>query len=231
MKRIVAIIQARIGSTRLPCKMMLSLHGRPVIEWVVHRVSSAKRLDGVVVAIPDTHNDDILYHFLKNSLNIGIFRGSEHDVLKRFLNAARYVQADYVVRICADNPLVSGEAIDDLIQFFLEHPCDYAYNQGDGGRTNTYPDGFGAEIVSFSILEWLDTHARDTRYREHCLSYIMDYPDQFSIKTFDPPDSRIACPWQKFDLDTLDDYYRLALSRLSINSTPLEIVQLFSEAP
>ena len=228
-KRIVAVIQARIDSSRLPGKMMLSLHGHPIIEWVVRRVASSGRLDDVVVAIPDTRNDDILEQFIRANLQTKVYRGSEQDVLNRFVGAAKFAQASHVVRVCADNPLVSGEAIDDLIQFFTDHLCDYAYNQGDGGRTNAYPDGLGAEMVPFALLEWLDRHATDTRHREHCLTYIVDNPDQFSIKTFDPPDQRLACPWLKLDMDNLEDYCRLALNRFSITSTPYDIVQTFSE--
>ena len=229
MKRIVAVIQARMWSSRLPGKMMLSLHGHPIIEWVVRRVTSASRLHDVVVAIPDTRNDDILAQFITENLKVKVYRDSEQDVLKRFLGAAKLSQASHVVRVCADNPLVSGEVIDDLVQFFDEHSCDYAYNQGDGGQTNTYPDGLGAEMVSFPLLEWLDQHTTDARHREHCLTYVVDNPDQFTIKTFDPPDQRIACPWLKIDMDTLEDYCRLAFKRFSITSTPYDIVKAFSE--
>ncbi len=229
MKRIVAVIQARICSSRLPGKMMLSLHGHPIIEWVVRRVSSARRLADVVIAIPDTRNDDILEKFVMENLKSKVYRGSEQDVLKRFAGAARFAEASHVVRVCADNPLVSGEAIDDLIQYFTDHPCDYAYNQGDGGQTNTYPDGLGAEIVPFPLLEWLDQNATEARHREHCLAYIVDNSQRFTIKTFDPPDRDIACPWLKLDIDTLEDYRRLIFKRFSISSTPSDIVQAFSE--
>ena len=228
MKRIVAVIQARMSSKRLPCKMMLSLHGHPIIEWVVRRVTSARRLGNVVVAIPDSRNDDILEQFIVENLKAKVYRGSEQDVLNRILGSAKLAHASHVVRVCADNPLVSGDVIDDLIQFFFNHPCDYAYNQGDGGRTNTYPDGLGAEMLSFPLLEWLDKHATDSRHREHCLTYIVDNPDQFAIKTFDPLDKRIACPWLKLDMDNLEDYCRLAFKRFSITSTPYDIVRVFS---
>ena len=229
MKRIVAVIQARIWSSRLPGKMMLSLRGHPIIEWVVRRVLLARRLDDIVVAIPDTRNDDILAQFIAENLKVKVYRGPEQDVLNRFIGAAQVAKATHVVRVCADNPLVSGEVIDDLIRFFTDNPCNYAYNQGDAGRTNAYPDGLGAEIVPLTLLEWLDQHAIDARHREHCLTYIIDNPDQFTIKTFDPVDRRIACPWLKIDLDTLEDYCRLALKHLSITSTPYETVQAFSE--
>lgn len=227
--KFVAIIQARMDSSRLPGKMMLSLHGHPVIEWVIRRVRSSGMLDDIVVAIPDTRKDDILAQFIAENFDVKVYRGPEHDVLNRFWGAARFAQASHVVRVCADNPLISGEVIDELIRFFNDHPCDYAYNQGDGGLTNTYPDGLGAEIIPTTRLEWLEQHAIDVRHREHCLTYIIDNPDKFTIKTFDPPDQRIARPWLRLDMDNLDDYCRLASKHFSINSTPYDIVQIFSE--
>ena len=229
MSKVVAIIQARMDASRLPGKMMLWLHGHPIIEWVIRRAASARRLDDMVVAIPDTPNNDILDDFLSTTLKVKVFRGSEQDVLNRFVEAGKKVRADQVIRICADNPLVSGEAIDDLVQFVNKNRCDYAYNQGDAGRTNMYPDGLGAEMVSFSLLEWLDRHAVKPYHREHCLSYIKDNPAQFDIKTFDPPDQRIARPKLKLDLDTMDDYRRLSLKQFSISSNTLQIVQTFLE--
>ncbi len=231
MSRTVAIIQARMGASRLPGKMMLWLHGHPVIEWVVRRTASAKKLDEVVVAIPDTPTDDVLASFLSNHLKAHIIRGDEQDVLGRFVKAGRHVNADRVVRICADNPMVSGEVIDDLIDFFDHNTCDYAYNQGDSGRTNKYPDGLGAQITSFGTLEWLDKYVVNQSHREHCLSYIPEHPEQFAIKTFDPQDQRIAHPELKLDLDTLDDYCRLSLKKFAINSSPIEIIGAFLEKP
>ena len=227
MSRTVAIIQARMGASRLPGKMMLCLHGRPVIEWVVRRICTARRLDDVVVAIPDTPIDDVLDAFLSQRLRVNVFRGSEQDVLGRFVAAGRAYKATQVVRACADNPLLSGEVIDDLICFFDGNPCDYAYNQGDSGRTNTYPDGLGAEIVPFSLLKWLGQNAVKPRHREHCLSYITDHPDRFDVRTFNPPDQRLARPELKLDLDTLADYRHLAMKQISIATRPLDIVRVF----
>jgi spore coat polysaccharide biosynthesis protein SpsF len=228
-QRIIGIIQARMGSTRLPNKMLLHLHGFPIIEWVIRRVMQSNDLDDIVVAIPDTAKNDVLNHFLKKKLNVNVYRGTEEDVLNRFLCAAQLLNATHVVRICADNPLVSGSVIDELIRFYFKSFCDYAYNQGDNGKTNNYPDGFGAEIVSFELLKWLEVNTTEKRHREHCLSYISDNPNQFTNKTFNSPDERIARPWLKLDLDTYEDYMDLMLKDFKIDSSPLDIVQLFSE--
>jgi len=231
MRKVVAIIQARMGASRLAGKMMLSLHGSPIVEWVVRRVSWANQIDEVIAAIPDTKPDDVLYNFLRKEFEIKIFRGSENDVLGRIVKAGRQTGATHVVRVCADNPFVCGEVIDDLVHFFSEHPCDYAYNQGDGGITNTYPDGLGAEIAPFDILEWLDKHVTEPRHREHCFSFISEHADHFDTRTFNPSNGHLSHPELKLDLDTLEDYCRLALKPLAISSSPVEIIRAFLKEP
>jgi spore coat polysaccharide biosynthesis protein SpsF len=223
-KKIVAIIQARTGSTRLPYKMFLSLHGKPIIEWVIHRVRKSSLIDEMVVAIPDNYENDPLAALL-NDLSVKIFRGPENDVLKRFHLVAREFKATHVVRICADNPLICGQAIDHLISFYFNYPCDYAYNHIP--LNNTYPDGIGAEIVSFQLLDQLERVTSAKNHREHCLSYITDHPEQFNIKTFDPPDKMIAHPELKLDVDTFEDYTKLALEKISIDTSCEQIVNIF----
>jgi len=220
---IVGIIQARLGSTRLPYKMLLSLHGHPIIKWVVYRASNSMRLNDLIVAIPDNAENDVLENYL-HKLKADVFRGPEDDVLKRFYLSAKEKHATHIVRICADNPLISGEAIDHLIEFYFANPCDYAYNHIPRG--NTYPDGLGAEIISFDLLEYLEKNAVEPKYREHCFSYITDHPDRFSIKTFDPVNKRIACPELKLDIDTFEDYRRLSLKDFEIDTSAEELVKI-----
>ncbi len=213
MKRpVIAVIQARMGSSRLPNKMMLSLHGLPVIEWVWRRVTMAEHIDGVVVAIPDGQQDQLLADHL---LHIGttVSRGSETDVLGRMTEAASSKGAETVIRICADNPLVCGSEIDRLVEFFDTGHYDYAYNHIPRG--NSYPDGLGAEIVSMDLLELLNKTVTLQAQREHVFNFIWDNPDQFRIGTFDPIDRALAHPELKLDLDTIDDY--AALLKLDIN--------------
>lgn len=224
--KIVGIIQARLGSIRLPYKMLLSLHGHPIIKWVVCRAGQSKRLDDLVVAIPDTAENDVLENYL-HKLKTDVFRGPEDDVLKRFYLSAKGRHATHIVRICADNPLISGEAIDHLIEFYFANPCDYAYNHIPRG--NTYPDGLGAEIISFDLLEYLEENAIEPEHREHCFSYITDHTDHFSIKTFNSENKRIACPELKLDIDTFEDFCRLGLKDFEIDTPAEDIVEIFKE--
>ncbi len=225
MKR-VGIIQARLGSTRLPLKMLLSLHGKPIIEWVVTRVQKSQLLDDVIVAIPNTEDNNALAKYLEE-LNIKIYRGSEGDVLNRFYGAAQECNATHIIRICADNPLIDGTEIDNLIKFYEKEKPDYAYNHIP--INNNYPDGLGAEIISFELLKSMHDKAKEQRHREHCLSYITDNANIFDIKTFDPLNESLFHPELKFDVDTFGDYEKLAMADISITMSSQDLVNLFLE--
>ena len=227
LERVTGIIQARIGSTRLPGKMLLPLHDRPIIEWVVRRVARSTRLDALVVALPDTEANDPLAACV-SSLGVSIFRGPEDDVLRRFHLAAQDVGASHIVRVCADNPLISWEEIDHLIDFFRREPCDYAYNHIP--RNNRYPDGLGAEMVPFSILERIERLAVQPNHREHCLLYILDHPDHFSIRTFDPPNEEVACPDLRLDVDTREDLDRLSARTCDLYASSEDVVRMYRSA-
>lgn len=224
--KIVGIIQARIGSTRLPYKMMLSLHGKPIIEWVIRRVQKSLLLDDIVVAIPESEDNDVLAKYIVE-LGIKVFRGSESNVLNRFFKAAKDENATHIVRICADNPLIDGCEIDNLIEFYKSNSCDYAYNHIP--KDNLYPDGLGAEIISFDLLKHLNKVVTSQNHREHCLSYIWDNEDKYNIKTFNPLDKELHHPEMKFDVDTFDDYHKLAMKEFTIDVSSQELIKIFGE--
>lgn len=222
----VAIIQARLGSTRLHYKMMLSLHGKPLIEWVIKRVQKSKKLDDIVVAIPISQENDILENYIKK-LGVKVYRGSESNVLNRFYEAVKNENVTHIVRICADNPLIDGNEIDNLIKFYIKNSCDYAYNHIP--KDNLYPDGLGAEIISFELLKFLNENVVLQNHKEHCLSYIWDNKEKFTIKTFDPPNKKLHRADVKLDVDTFDDYYKLAMKNFDINTSSEELIKLFGE--
>lgn len=219
--KIVAIVQARLGSARLPLKSLLTFRGLPIINWVCQRLGQSKGLNEIIVAIPDTDLDRVLLDHLKQG-SIACMTGPENDVLKRFTLAADSAQADLVVRVCADNPLIWGEAVDQLIDFYLNTDCDYAWNHIP--RDNMWPDGLGAEIISAKLLRELDQKASLPGQREHCFNYIWDNREQFRMATFNPKDDYLCRPDIKLDIDSAEDFRRLALLPLSPNMDAKEIV-------
>ncbi len=225
--RTCAIIQARLGSSRLPMKTLLTLGEKPLIDWVVDRVSAARLLDEVVVACPDTPNDLVLARHLERR-GVHVVRGSERDVLARFLLAAREADADRVVRVCADNPFIWGEAIDRLVRFHEGAGADYSYNHVP--RANLWPDGLGAEIVDRELLERVGREAREPSQREHCLNYLWDNAASFAIKTFDPEEEWLRRPEVKLDIDTADDFCALALLPISPDADARAILEAVDRA-
>ena len=217
----VAIIQARMGASRLPNNMLLYMHGYPICEWVFRRVMQARYLDMVVFAIPNGKKDDVLAWYLQ-SKGANVLRGSEHDLVDRYYKVAKHVDADQIVRVCADNPLICGSEIDRLIDFYGKERCDYAYNHIPRG--NSYPDGLGAEICSRELLEEIYKNAEGQQQREHLFNYVLDCHEDYIIKTFDPSD-KIAYPELKFDLDTIDDYMKLLGQNYQIGMSAEELIQ------
>ena len=220
-----AIIQARMEATRLPNKMLLHLHGYPIIEWVYRRVLQSKRLDKIIFALPDTERNDILAKYLE-SIGASVFRGSESDLVDRYYQASKSIISEEVVRICADNPLICASEIDRLIDFFAMQKCDYAYNHIP--KNNRYPDGLGAEICRVELLKEIHMKASKPDHREHLFNYLWDNPNQYKIETFDPPEE-LAKPKLKLDIDTYEDYkcllekpYRIEMSASEILQTALQ---------
>ena len=217
----VAIIQARMGASRLPNKMLLHLHGYPIVEWVYQRVKKAKKIDQILFALPDTKNDDLLANYLQE-IGVKVFRGSELDLVDRYCQAAASVSAGVVVRICADNPLICPTEIDKLIDFFSKNKCDYAYNHIPKG--NSYPDGLGAEICSTRLLKEISQKSIKSQHREHLFNYIWDNQSYYKIQTFEPS-RELSHPGLKFDLDTLNDYQKLLEKPYRINMISSEVIK------
>lgn len=222
----VIIVQARMGATRLPNKMMLWLHGYPVIEWVFRRVSQSGLARKIIFALPDGMSDDILAEYLAK-LGAEVFRGSETDVVSRYWEAAQSCNATQIVRVCADNPFVSGQEIDRLIEFYNKGCYDYAYNHIPKG--NSYPDGLGAEIVSGEILARITQEAHVPEHREHIFNYIWANAAQFRIGTCDPLDASLAHPELKLDLDTLQDYRKLLQWPVRPDMSAAEVIAIADE--
>jgi len=203
MKTMV-IIQARMGSSRLPGKMLMPLAGRPVIEWVFTRASAIQGIDQVVVATTDSPQDEPLVAFCQQR-KIPIYRGSENDVLDRYYQVAGQLQAGTIMRITGDCPLLDPHASGKVLAAFQQLPdCAYASNNTPA----TYPDGLDTEVVSFSALEWMWKNAHERPYREHVTYYIRSHLEKFRTTAVGHAPNLAQLRWT---LDEMADYRMLAL--------------------
>jgi spore coat polysaccharide biosynthesis protein SpsF len=175
----VAIVQARMGSTRLPGKVLADLCGAPMLQRQLERVRRATSVDRVVVATSTDDTDRPIAELCK-SLDVPCFRGDLNDVLARFLGAIDEFDPEVVVRITADCPLISPLVIDSIVHSFFESDCDYLSNTLEP----TFPDGVDVEVVRVSALRALAQLDTDTPEREHVTLGIYRRPEQFVVRNF-----------------------------------------------
>ncbi len=208
---IIAIIQARMGSTRLPNKVMMDFVGNPNLYHVVNRVRKSNLIDKVVVATTVNVSDDKIEEFCTAN-DISYFRGSENDVLDRFYQCALNHGAsngDRLVRITADCPLIDASIIDEVIKLALEGDYDYASNV----EPPTFPDGLDTEVVKFEVLEKVWDRATLKSDREHVTTYIRNSDTMFKKANYRNETDQSDLRWT---LDENEDYefIRLIYSHL-----------------
>lgn len=178
--RIICVVQARMGSIRLSGKVLEDLAGQPMLVRAVNRACRAKSLDDVVVATTTQPADEIIVQLCKRQ-GWSYFRGSEEDVLDRYYQAALAFEADVIVRITSDCPLIEPEIIDRVVNDFLycypEGECIYASNT----LIRTFPRGLDVEAISFSALEKAYQEDDNPVWREHVTPYIWHHPEEFKI--------------------------------------------------
>ena len=167
MHNIVAIVQARMGSTRLPGKVLADIGGEAMLGHIVGRVRRSCMIGKAIVATSTAKEDDMLAEYCREK-GFAVFRGSESDVLDRYYQAAKTFGAESVVRVTGDCPLIDAEVIDRVIAAYLAEGCDYASNI----LVCTYPDGLDAEVFSFSALEIAWREARRAGDREHVTPFL-----------------------------------------------------------
>ena len=182
--KIVAIIQARLSSNRLPGKVLLPVAGEPMLARVYSRVRQAQLIDEIVVATTSDPSDLPILQFCKER-GIACFRGDLYDVLDRYYQAALFTQADVIVRITADCPMISPEEIDRVIQAFLDSGADFAANRLPLPFERTTPIGMDCEVCSFQALQQAWQKADQPYQREHVMPFLYDTPGKFKVVTVD----------------------------------------------
>jgi len=178
--RVVAIIQARMASARLPGKVLADLGGQPVLAWVAHRAQRAKGIEQVVVATSVAAEDDVIAAFCKEQ-GFAFIRGSLHDVLDRYIQAAREYNADVIVRLTGDCPLIDPHMLSENLQTFLNAKphLDFAANRLPGERT--IPIGLDAEFCTMAALETAWREAQLPHQREHVMPFFYENSERFRI--------------------------------------------------
>ncbi|MCC6552000.1 MAG: NTP transferase domain-containing protein [Polyangiaceae bacterium] len=183
----VALIQARVGSSRLPGKVLAEVAGRSLLAHVVERLRRARALDAVWIATTDRPADDAIEAEAAR-LGVPVFRGSEDDVLDRFHGAAEAAGAGVVVRITADCPLLDPAEVDRVVGAFLRAApeLDYAANMAAGDRR--VPLGTSVEVLSRAALERAWREGRERHHREHVTPYLYEDPGRFRTLVLHPED-------------------------------------------
>ena len=171
------IIQVRMGSSRLPGKVLKKLDNKnTVLDYVINQISHCKLIDKIIIATTQEKNDDVIVEFAKNK-GLLYFRGDSLDVLDRYYQCAKTFSVDVIVRATSDNPVNDPEIIDELIKIFLNNKFNYATNE----LIRSFPQGIFAQIMSFTTLENTWNNAKLPSEREHVSPYIEKNKDKFKI--------------------------------------------------
>jgi spore coat polysaccharide biosynthesis protein SpsF len=197
--RTVAIIQARMGSTRLPGKVLMKLGSRTLLGYLATRLESASSLDEIVVATTTHFRDDIIVHEAE-ALGLNCYRGSESDVLRRYLDAATVFKADIIARVTADNPFSDPPSIDRVVARIKEG-YDYAIEKN-------LPLGTTGEALSYSALAFLDTAATAGWWREHVTLYAKENPHMLRCSFAEAPRD-CARPDLSYTIDSFAEYLQM----------------------
>jgi spore coat polysaccharide biosynthesis protein SpsF len=198
--KVVAITQARMTSTRLPGKIMMKAGGKPLLSHHLERLGRAETIDEIILATTENSADDPTAE-LGERLGVTVFRGSEHDVLARCHGAATAAEADVVVRVTSDCPLIDPEVTDRTVGTFLDRAdeLDYVSNR----LVHTYPRGLDTEVLHFSALDEAYTEATDPADREHVTLFVWRQPERYRLLNV-PCDRDLS--HHRWTVDTKEDF-------------------------
>jgi spore coat polysaccharide biosynthesis protein SpsF len=228
-KKIVLIIQARTGSKRLPKKMLFEINGLKIIEWVLLRCKLVKNAEIKVLATSIKPNDEVLCK-IADKCSLKYFCGSENDLLNRYYECAKKYSAEIVIRVCADNPLVSYELIDWTIDYHIKSNAEYTFSGSN--KITKWADGFGCEICNFDLLEKLEHLNISANDREHVFEYIWNNQNKYNINYF-CASKDYQFPDIKLDIDYKSDYDFMKKfienKNININSNMKDIIQKYIE--
>lgn len=196
--KVLAIVQARMGSTRLPGKTLIEIESRPLLEHVINRIRRSKTIDEIIIATTTKLEDNAIVH-LAEKLQIKVFRGSSMNVLDRFYQAANKFDGKVIVRVTADDPFKDPKVIDEIVNYFFSHPeLDYVSNSIEP----TYPIGIDVEVFLYQALKTAWKYAKCSRDREHVTTYIWGNPELFNVCNYKYREQLSNLRWT---IDTMED--------------------------
>ena len=225
---ILAILQVRFSSSRLPGKILKPIMGKPMLAYQLERLARCKKIDHLIVATSD-HPEDQAIADLCNELNVSCFHGPLEDVLARFYLAAEKYQPTHIVRLTGDCPLADPELIDELITLHVEGGYDYCSNC----HIPSYPDGLDAEILTYQSLKTIYQHAQTPAEHEHVTYYIHQHKADFNIGLLSRTPSLAQLRWtvdEPADFELVKHIYE-RLYPLNPNFRTNDILSLIEREP
>ena len=219
----IAIIQVRMGSTRLPGKVLKKLNGITVLESLLNQLNYSKLLNDKIIATTSNSEDDVIVNFCK-SKEIKYFRGSQDDVLDRYYNCAKKFSINTIIRITSDCPLMDPQVVDDVIDFYLKNSYDYVNNF----YKRTYPYGNDVEIFSLKVLEKVWEKATKPSEREHVTPYIYNNPDEFSLGWIENKENLSEFHWtidRKEDLIFVQNIFKKISKRPILMKDIIDVIK------
>ena len=228
MSNTCCIIQARMGSTRLPGKAMLNVEDqKPVLYFVIKQIQECKLIDKIIVATTTNEEDNQIANYSKN-LGIDFFRGSPENVLDRHYQCAKEYSISTIVRIPSDKPLIDPEIVDSVINSFKNNSCDYITNFLPNP---TFPSGTEVEVFSMNGLERVWKKAKLPSEREHVTNYFSNHEDEFEIAHIENSKN---LSYLRFAVDRMEDLELVRLIVSKIKKRPIlmkDVVELFNKEP
>jgi spore coat polysaccharide biosynthesis protein SpsF (cytidylyltransferase family) len=227
-KKVVAILQARVSSSRLPAKVLLPILDKPMLLRQIERIQKSLLLDEIVIATSDSDSDNPIERLCVNE-NIAFYRGSLDDVLNRFINAADKYKADVIVRLTGDCPLIDPELIDKIVSEFLSSKLDYLSNCDPA----TFPDGLDVEVFSYNALKESNINATLPSQREHVTPFIRNNKEYFCTGNYESIKNYSNFRWtvdEPEDFKLIEKIYKY-LYPLNSSFTTSDILSLFDSHP
>ncbi|MBI9043066.1 MAG: glycosyltransferase family protein [Anaerolineaceae bacterium] len=230
-QKIVAIIQARMSSSRLPGKVLTEISGKPMLAYVVERARMSKFVDEVVVATTTDQSDDPIEAYCLTS-KTPLYRGDLYDVLDRYYQTAKAYQADMVVRLTADCPLLDPNVLDETISAMVSQKADFGANRLPPPWKRTYPIGLDVEVCTFHALERAWQEAGEKYHREHVMPYLYEEEGRFKVVVIDHEPDYGHMRWT---VDTQEDLdlIRELMSRLGNEGefSWVDVLKIFEDDP